>query len=89
MVSINNLRPYGEQGWIWDVGVENPMNGFIEQTEYRTNSEGDGLWVCGSYEGKWANNYQDKQVAGTCQFSLPRNKRAARSKLYRQFRNDE
>jgi len=74
--SITKLERYGKAGWQW----------LVDGKPMRTNSEGEGLWSIGSYEGQWASNYEDRQTAGTMQFSLPsNNKNAARSKLYREF----
>ena len=77
--SITQLKQYGSRGWQW----------LVNGAAYRTNGNGDGLWKVGSYEGQWADNYQDKQVSGTCQFSLPQSKNAARSKLYREYKQEE
>ena len=85
-VSIKNLQQYGSRGWQWKVAVTEPWDDEPVEAEYRTNVAGDGLWRCGTYQGECSDNYQDKQIQGTCQFSLPAKERAARSKLYRQFR---
>lgn len=82
-VHITDLERYGDHGWSWTVDADDPY-ALPEQwggTRYRTNGEGDGLWVVGELE--------DKQVSGTCQFSLPAKKSAARSKLYREFPGGE
>ena len=49
-------------GWLWYT----PLG-----TGYRTNGEGEGLWRRASSGADW------QQVAGTCQFSLPRGRREA------------
>ena len=73
--SITKLSQHGSAGWQWEVDGK-PM---------RTDRMGNGLWHVGSYAGRHAANYQDKQVQGTSQFSLPLNKAAARAQLYREF----
>ena len=40
--------------WYWSLG----------RLDYRTNNQGQGLWVRGNWKETW------KQIAGTCQFSL-------------------
>ena len=74
--SVTNLEQYGESGWQWTVN---------NQVNYRTNQKGNGLWACGSYEGGWADAYQDRQVQGTCQFWLPETRKAAYDKIRREF----
>lgn len=80
-VSIKNLTEYGSRGWQWTVESNDTLSGETEGTDYRTNGAGDGLWVVGALE--------DEQVSGTCQFSLPSKKNAARSKLYREFPGEQ
>lgn len=76
-----SMEPYYD-GWKWQIECTNEdSEKFGTVTTYRTNREGDGLWRCGSYEGQWAHNYEDKQVLGTLQFSLPEDYDKARRKI--------
>ena len=70
------MEQYGDRGWQWTQTNTNYIDERVTTT-YRTNREGGGLWAVGSYEGKWAHNYEDKQIRGTCQFSLSSNRRTA------------
>lgn len=85
-IKIQNLKQYLGNGWQWDVREEAEEEyETTKVTHYRTNYEGQGLWVCGTYTGKWAKNYEDKQIAGTCQFSLSKNKGKAQRELRAYF----
>jgi hypothetical protein len=64
-VSITNVEPNGNYGWEWTESIDGGS-----PTTYFTDSHGDGLWIKGSHEGKWAENYQDQQIEGTAQYSL-------------------
>jgi len=67
------LSPYGVTGWQWIQYFTDPLG---ERTRggYRTNQHGAGLWRV--YET------QDKQILGTCQFSLS----ASHKNAYQQIR---
>lgn len=79
------LEKYGENGWEFTVDAQS----------YRTNKEGEGLWeyqksgvtsvdyVDG--ERKYSPVYEYKQTVGTCDFSLPRDEKRARRKIYYEF----
>jgi RimJ/RimL family protein N-acetyltransferase len=71
--SITNLEQYGNKGWRWTESCWDEWNN--KTKDYRTNRQGDGLWVIGKIE--------DQQCLGTCQFSLPNNRKAAYSKIRR------
>ncbi len=61
---------YGSHGWIysvWDYELQ-------EYHYYRTNGYGRGLWVLLGREYK--------QVTGTCEYELPRDRKAAYNKIY-------
>lgn len=65
-----SLHKYGYCGWQFIInGVD----------EYRTNGQGEGLWEWCDGEASW------KQQRGTCRFSLPKNRKSAYSKIYREF----
>jgi len=78
-ISIKMHR-YGDTGWQWEELVKGKMS------EYRTNREGDGLWVL-SATSSWCPEtgksvLEFKQVQGTCQFGLPADRKKAYDKLY-------
>ena len=57
-------------GWefsVWDYELQ-------EYHHYRTDKHGDGLWILVGF--------QYKQVTGTCQYELPRDRKAAYHKIY-------
>lgn len=64
------LERFGNKGWSWYWG----------KTAYRTNEQGDGLWIMreGNYYGNGTS-----QIIGTCEFELPQNETTARRKIYR------
>jgi hypothetical protein len=64
------MERYGKRGWKFDA---NDALG-VRRT-YRTNSDGDGLWVLQS------NGYEWKQVSGTGQYQLPEDEAAARAQI--------
>ena len=77
MPRIIELEKYGEGrhgGWWWKLLYPDER-----VREYHTNSEGEGLFLVG------AGDRQRVQCEGTCQFSLPRDRRATRRKLQRVF----
>lgn len=82
------LEKYGDHGW------EFTLN---DNEYYRTNSNGYGLWVYSPTNTQYKNSngeyetlYEYKQILGTCQFSLPNNKKRAYNQLYYEHfvRND-
>lgn len=66
---------YGDEGWTWHMTATSRYDGTLVEWRARTNGRGDGMWSVREYE--------DKQVLGTCQFSLPFNRGAAYSRLRR------
>jgi len=54
-------------GWTWH----------DQDTEYRTDSQGNGLWLWSTHKLQW------EQIRGTCQFGLPENRQACIRKLRR------
>lgn len=80
-----SLKEYGEAGWTWQIQETNNVLEETKTATYRTNREGDGLWVCGSYEGQWAGNYEDKQIRGTSQFTVSKDYERARRQIRRYF----
>ena len=79
-VSIRTLRRYGESGWKWTLLFVEEEGGEVSTTHYRTSKMGDGLW-------EEAENGDQIQRLGTTQFSLPKNKNSAYSKIYREWRD--
>jgi len=61
-------------GWMWTVTNDGGPR------DQRTNGLSNGLW---SHNSRGEFN----QILGTCQFDLPSGKEAARSKLYRYYRD--
>jgi len=97
MSKLYSLEPYGEigetvdlrkfgrgpvvlsyetrtHGWRWAV---EPDDG--PQRHYRTNREGEGLWAWSHSRSEW------QQTLGTCQFSLPSNRKNAHARIMRRF----
>jgi hypothetical protein len=60
-VSVKGISPYGANGFSFTVRIQSQWAGTDLTQDYRTNYEGDGLFV---YDGS------GKQLTGTCQFSL-------------------
>lgn len=63
-----SLDEYG-YGWSFSITYIDEFTDELRFESYRTNTKGDGLW---RYHG-----HEPKQILGTCQFSLPRTRRAA------------
>ena len=62
--------------WYWTVEYDGvPGIDHFDRVErhYHTNRDGEGLWR------------GDRQILGTCQFSLPADRKRARAKVYRLF----
>ena len=76
------MEQYRDRGWQWTQTRTNYMDERVTAT-FRTNRQGDGLWVVGTYQGQWAHNYEDKQIRGTCQFWLSGNRRTAYGQIRR------
>lgn len=57
-MKVHNLQKYRDNGWQWEITRESDVSTEMVTRSYRTNHEGEGLWVDG------------KQALGTCQFSL-------------------
>lgn len=73
------LKPYGDTGWQWEIAHLDDITGDVTaRREYRTNAQGEGLWEYRRGEAR--------QIAGTCQFSLPNDKNAARRRIRYAFR---
>ncbi len=77
------LTRYHESGW------EFSLTGDSLSARYRTNWVGDGLW---QYIKSTSQTYGDgspfwefKQIMGTCQFRLPKERRAAYDKIRYQW----
>jgi hypothetical protein len=50
-----------------------------ELKEYRTNREGEGIWIWSARWNNWA------QIAGTCQFSLHQKTRSGMYKAIKRY----
>lgn len=68
-------------GWIWREEHDDPITGERVSTGYRTNGNGEGLWVH-TGDGPWTS---DKQILGLTQYSLPADRTKARAKVNRQM----
>lgn len=78
---IKELERYGKSGWEFK----------IKNTRFRTNGSGEGLWskmktgaMRKTKEG-YKPHKEFKQVTGTAQYSLPKDRKKARSKIYYDF----
>ncbi len=73
------LTRYHESGW------EFALTGDSLSARYRTNPVGDGLWQYVKSTTQWYGDgspfWEFKQIEGTCQFSLPKERRAAYDKI--------
>ena len=71
------LYAYGYTGWQFIInGVD----------EYRTNKQGEGLFRWCEPDGDYIFGESGwKQERGICQFSLPKRRKSAYSKIYREF----
>lgn len=85
MKRIRSLTRFGKSGWEFTLA-----NG----KSYRTNGNGEGLWVYAKsgnmVRGKygWEPHYEFRQVEGTGQFDLPRDRKKAQNKIYRYFEEE-
>lgn len=73
-----HMKRYGDNGWKF----------WIDFEPYRTNPNGDGLWhfqPTGAWSDDHGQEYEYKQVLGTCQFSLSSKRPAAYAKIRRYF----
>jgi len=61
-------------GWTWQIR---------DGRTYRTDEEGHGLWLWLEQAGEY------KQVMGTCQFSLPRDRKATLRRLNADARKEK
>lgn len=90
-LSIRRMARYGEHGWEFDITSTDPLTDKRGSTTYRTNGEGDGLWVYMPRNDAWEVDgspiYEWRQQLGTCQFSLPESRSAAYAKVRREFRH--
>lgn len=73
------LTHYHESGW------EFALTGDSLNARFRTNPVGDGLWQYVKSTTQWYGDgspfWEFKQIEGTCQFSLPKERRAAYDKI--------
>lgn len=67
------LEQYGSIGWQW---TERVLGG--KKFRYRTNSHGDGLWVC---IGQWADGDPKWRQIKDFDLYLPHKRKAAYSKI--------
>jgi len=78
-IKISNLVKYRDNGWEWNITTVEPYSEETEASNYRTNGEGDGLWIWNE------SNNEYRQILGHCQFSLPTDRAAAYAKIRRHF----
>ncbi len=73
-------------GWQWTAYADSHEH---EIESARTNEQGNGLWVWCKCADQWYADgrpyYEYKQKLGTCQFSLPNNRKRAYGQLYRMY----
>ena len=75
-----NVTQHGNNGWEFSI----TQNG--ETRQYRTNEQGRGLWELLPRPGAYSDNDTEyRQIEGTAQFELPRNRSAAYAKIRRHF----
>lgn len=90
------MEQYGERGWTFSVTRETMGNAYNNWTpgpqtdQYRTSSDGDGLWhlqpsgvISVDEDGKQSAVWEYRQIEGTCQFSLPADRKRAYSAIRR------
>ena len=81
------MHRYGETGWWFTVTTDaQPEFDQPAQTfRYRTNPAGDGLWQYCRSNTTWYPNgspfMEWKQIEGTCQFYLPKDRKRAYDKI--------
>ena len=77
---ITNLVRHGERGWKWE----------FNDTPYRTNKNGGGLWEYRTTGAKLLPEHEPEmafqQNAGACQFSLPKNAEDAFLEILREMK---
>lgn len=71
---IKNLYNWSGRGWSWDVEDETGTN-----AHYRTNRDGEGLWIVDLRDGS------ESQLMGTCQFALTQTTDSGRRKYIRRY----
>ncbi len=80
------LTRYHESGW------EFALTGDSWAARYRTNPAGDGLWQYVKSTTQWYGDgspfWEFKQIEGTCQFSLPKARRAAYDQIRYRWSHD-
>ena len=68
-----NMQRYGDAGWKFR--AEDALGTL---RDYRTNRDGEGLWVLQENGWEW------KQVSGTSQYRLPSSEEEARAQIERE-----
>ena len=81
------LEQYGERGWIFSITVGE------DTTRYRTNQQGEGLWIYRQRDDAWYSDgtpiWDYQQIQGTAQFILPAERRRAYDAIRYEFRDKE
>lgn len=79
------LTRYEDAGWEFTVKGIDPFTGESTADRFRTNPVSDGLWQYVKSTTQWYGDgspfWEFKQIEGTCQFSLPKERRAAYDKI--------
>jgi len=81
-MKLFELKKYGDHGFSWKVYNEENADYANYQgreylaDEYRTNKQGDGLWI------------NEKQERGTCQYSACETASGQRKKILREFEKE-
>ena len=85
------LSRYGECGWEFSITTVDELTDKPHTDRYRTNPQGDGLWLYQQSAANWSDGspvMEYKQTVGTCQFWLPKERKPAYDKIRRKFKGD-
>lgn len=86
------LTRYHESGWEFAASGTDPHTGKPVAARFRTNPAGDGLWQYVKSTTQWYGDgspfWEFKQIEGTCQFSLPKERRPAYDKIRYRWSHD-
>jgi len=83
------LSRYGESGWEFSITTVDDLTDQPHTARYRTSPQGDGLWQYQQIPANWPDGspvMEYKQITGTCQFWLPKERKPAYDKIRREFR---
>lgn len=87
---ITDMQRFGSKGWAWTMWDDDQR-----PSRWRTDGAGGGLWVYMIVADQWTvdprtganRSFREwRQVRGWGDYSLPEDRKAAHSKLYREYR---